>query len=90
MTARTLLVELHADNPDDLPQRVEFDLPSNPGVARVPTIKQVDRMLSNAGVNVDELSERWVPYVVGQRPKIIVAWTGLTLTPIIRRRLCCR
>ena len=41
------------------------------------TIKQVDRMLSNAGVNVDELSKRWVPYVVGQRPKIIVAmdWT---------------
>src|SRR5271167_3809421 len=41
------------------------------------TIKQVDRMLSNAGINVDELSERWVPYVVGQRPNIIVAmdWT---------------
>src|SRR5580704_12184600 len=41
------------------------------------TIKQVDRMLSNAGINVDELSERWVPYVVGQRPHIIVAmdWT---------------
>jgi hypothetical protein len=41
------------------------------------TIKQVDRMLSNAGINVDELSERWVPYVVGQRPRIIVAmdWT---------------
>jgi RND family efflux transporter MFP subunit len=42
MTARTLLVELHADNPDDLLQpgsyaRVEFDLPSNPGVLRVPT-----------------------------------------------------
>ena len=41
------------------------------------TIKQVDRMLSNAGINVDELSQRWVPYVVGQRPQIIVAmdWT---------------
>src|ERR1700720_474424 len=41
------------------------------------TIKQVDRMLSNAGINVDELSERWVPYVVGQRPRIVVAmdWT---------------
>ena len=41
------------------------------------TIKQVDRMLSNAGINVNELSERWVPYVVGQRPQIIVAmdWT---------------
>ena len=41
------------------------------------TIKQVDRLLSNAGINVDELSERWVPYVIGQRPHIIVAmdWT---------------
>src|SRR6202047_3204909 len=40
-------------------------------------IKQVDRMLSNPGINVEELSERWVPYVVGQRPHIIVAmdWT---------------
>jgi hypothetical protein len=41
------------------------------------TIKQVDRMLSNARINVDELSERWIPYVVGQRPNIVVAmdWT---------------
>jgi RND family efflux transporter MFP subunit len=42
MTARTLLVELHADNPDGLLQpgayaRVEFDLPSNPNVVLVPT-----------------------------------------------------
>src|SRR6516165_6013889 len=41
------------------------------------TIKQVDRLLSNAGINVGELSERWVPHVIGQRPHIIVAmdWT---------------
>ena len=41
------------------------------------TIKQVDRLLSNAGINVDELSQRWVPFVIGQRPYIIVAmdWT---------------
>jgi hypothetical protein len=41
------------------------------------TIKQVDRMLSNARIDVDELSERWIPYVVGQRPNIVVAmdWT---------------
>jgi hypothetical protein len=40
-------------------------------------IKQVDRMLSNVGIDVDELSKRWVPYVVGQRPNIVVAmdWT---------------
>ena len=40
-------------------------------------IKQVDRMLSNPGVDVRELTKRWVPYVVGQRPSIVVAmdWT---------------
>src|SRR5512137_1747811 len=40
-------------------------------------IKQVDRMLSNSGIDVDELSKRWVLYVVGPRPKIVVAmdWT---------------
>lgn len=41
-SARTLLVELHADNPDSLLQpgayaQVEFELPSNPNVVRVPT-----------------------------------------------------
>ena len=41
------------------------------------TIKQVDRLLSNAGINVDKLSKRWIPYVIGQRSHIIVAmdWT---------------
>src|SRR6202035_4162273 len=40
-------------------------------------IKQVDRMLSNTGIDVDELSKRWVPYAVGQRQNIAVAmdWT---------------
>jgi hypothetical protein len=40
-------------------------------------IKQVDRMLSNPGIDVGELTKRWVPYVVGQRPNIVVAmdWT---------------
>jgi RND family efflux transporter MFP subunit len=41
-SARTLLVELHADNPDSLLQpgayaQVDFKLPSNPDVVRVPT-----------------------------------------------------
>ena len=41
------------------------------------TIKQIDRMLSNPGIDVGELTKRWVPYVVGQRPSIVVAmdWT---------------
>src|SRR5664279_3679296 len=40
-------------------------------------IKQVDRLLSNQGIEVHELLMRWVPYVVGQRPNIVVAmdWT---------------
>src|ERR1700736_3806807 len=40
-------------------------------------IKQVDRMLSNNGIDVDALSKRWVAYAVGPRPKIVVAmdWT---------------
>ncbi len=41
-SARTLLVELHADNPDGLLQpgayaRVDFELPSNPDQVRIPT-----------------------------------------------------
>jgi len=40
-------------------------------------IKQVDRLLSNQGIEVDELFMRWVPYMVGQRATIVVAmdWT---------------
>ena len=42
-----------------------------------PAIKQVDRLLSNPGINVDALLVHWVPYVVGSRPSITVAmdWT---------------
>ena len=40
-------------------------------------IKQVDRLLSNAGVDVWKLFANWVPYVIGARPEIVVAldWT---------------
>ena len=40
-------------------------------------IKQVDRLLSNPGIEVDTLLARWVPYVVGARSSIAVAmdWT---------------
>jgi len=40
-------------------------------------IKQVDRMLSNRGIDVDALFVHWVPYVLGQRPSVTVAmdWT---------------
>ncbi len=41
------------------------------------TIKQVDRLLSNPGIDVDALLHRWVPYVVGSRSSVTVAmdWT---------------
>lgn len=40
-------------------------------------VKQVDRLLSNQGINVWELFALWVPYVLGQRTEAVVAldWT---------------
>jgi hypothetical protein len=40
-------------------------------------IKQVDRLLSNSGIDVGQFSQQWVPYVVGPRKDITVAmdWT---------------
>jgi hypothetical protein len=40
-------------------------------------IKQVDRLLSNPGIDTKELLSRWVPYIVGARENIEVAmdWT---------------
>ena len=40
-------------------------------------VKQVDRLLSNAGVEVWSLFAHWVPYAVGPRKRIVVAmdWT---------------
>ena len=40
-------------------------------------IKQVDRLLSNPGIDVNALLVHWVPYVVGSRSSITVAmdWT---------------
>lgn len=40
-------------------------------------VKQVDRLLSNRGLDVDALLVHWVPYVVGSRDSITVAmdWT---------------
>jgi len=40
-------------------------------------IKQVDRLLSNAAINVDDILLRWVPFVIGARSSIVVAmdWT---------------
>jgi hypothetical protein len=41
-------------------------------------VKQVDRLLSNPGIDVGALLRHWVPYVVGSRSSITVAmdWTS--------------
>lgn len=35
--------------------------------------KQIDRLLSNQGISVWDLSEKWVPYVIGKQLEIMVA-----------------
>lgn len=40
-------------------------------------VKQVDRFLSNEGINLDQLMPVWAKFVIGSRPEIIIAldWT---------------
>jgi len=47
------------------------------GLTTKHAIKQVDRLLSNQGIDVDAALRHWVPYVVGPRSSINVAmdWT---------------
>ena len=41
-------------------------------------VKQVDRLLSNQGVDVWEFFGYWIPYLVGARTEVVVAmdWTS--------------
>jgi hypothetical protein len=47
------------------------------GLVTKHAIKQVDRLLSNQGIDLDAALRHWVPYVVGPRSSINVAmdWT---------------
>src|ERR1700758_1062252 len=47
------------------------------GLVTKHAIKQVDRLLSNQGIDIDAALRHWVPYVVGPRRSITVAmdWT---------------
>src|SRR3984957_7031128 len=47
------------------------------GLVTKHAIKQVDRMLSNNGINVWDSFARWVPHLIGTRKEIVVAvdWT---------------
>src|ERR1700747_351258 len=44
---------------------------------RRPAIQQVDRMLSNPGIDVDQILALWVPFVIGARSSLLMAldWT---------------
>ena len=58
-------------------------------------IKQVDRLLSNPGIDVDALLVRWVPYTGRPMwweagPASRLRWTGPSSTLTARRRSCCR
>src|SRR4051794_4180345 len=53
-------------------------------------IKQVDRLLSNPGIDVDELSKRWVAMRSGRARISLSPWTGPTSMLITRRQSCCR
>lgn len=47
------------------------------GLRKKHAVKQVDRLLSNAGIDVWHIFSLWVPFIVGARTEIIVAmdWT---------------
>jgi hypothetical protein len=47
------------------------------GRTRKHSVKQIDRLLSNGGVQLADLFPSWIRYVVGPRPEIVVAldWT---------------
>ncbi len=48
------------------------------GLMKKHAVKQVDRLLSNAKLDIWELSSDWVPYLIGERKEIIVIldWTS--------------
>src|SRR6266852_7712507 len=48
------------------------------GLTTKHAVKQVDRLLSNEGIDIDAALRHWVPYVVGPRTSINVAmdWTA--------------
>jgi multidrug efflux pump subunit AcrA (membrane-fusion protein) len=87
MSARTLLVELHAENPDSELQpgayaQVDFELPSNPDVVHVPTSALVfrERGMEVAIVGADDKIEL-KPVTIGRNLGTEVeVLSGLTLS----------
>src|ERR1035437_8637400 len=63
------------------------------GLVTKHAIKQVDRLLSNEGIDIDAALRHWVPYVVGPRTSINVAmdWTDFDADGQATMMLCqCR
>ena len=56
------------------------------GLVTKHAVKQVDRLLSNDGVDVWDSFARWVPHQIGERRDALVAMTGPILTTTTRRR----
>jgi len=48
------------------------------GVNKKHATKQIDRLLSNPGYDIWELSAKWVPYIIGSKTELMVAldWTS--------------
>lgn len=64
------------------------------GLSTKHATKQVDRLLSNIGIDIDDTLRRWVPYIVGARtsipaPASMSPWTGPTSTATNKPRSCC-
>jgi len=53
--------------------RIAEGLADTRGTNKKHATKQVDRLLSNKGISIWDLSEQWVKYVVGANQSIIVA-----------------
>ena len=58
------------------------------GLVTKHAIKQVDRLLSNNGIDVWDSFARWVPHQIGGAGTLWWRWTGPISTTTIRPRWC--
>jgi len=52
--------------------------------------QQVDRLLSNRGINVWTFFAHWTPCLIGARTEVVVALDWTSFAAASRRRSCCR
>ena len=58
------------------------------GVSKKHATKQIDRLLSNPGIDVWELSAYWVPYIVGSKKELMVALDWSSFAGDSQHMLC--